>query len=114
MQYRATILICKYPKSERIRMVKQLLLSSIEPHQESKKPQSAKFRQVDWIKTISRLEGVDTSFFTSHHTRTASTFKAKVKSLPTEDILKKSNWSKKSILQKHYHKFISSKTATVV
>ena len=63
---------------------KQLLLSTSEPHQEVQKSSVA-----DWIKTLLRLVGVDTSLFNAHSTRSASTSKTEVKGLTTEDILQR-------------------------
>ena len=84
---------------------KQLLLSRTESHQEIQKSSVA-----GWINTILGLAGLDTSLFTTHSTRSASTSKAKIKGLPTEDILKRGNWSKRSTWQEHYHQFVSSET----
>ena len=84
---------------------KQLHLNRIESHQEVQKSSVA-----GWIKTILGLAGLNTSLFTTHSTRSASTSKVKLKGLPTKDILKRGNWSKRSTLQEHYHQFVSSET----
>ena len=49
-----------------------------------------------WVKAILGSAGVGTIFFYCTLTRAASTFKAKVKVLSLEDILKRGNWSSKS------------------
>ena len=85
---------------------KQLLLSTLAPHQEVKKSTVA-----GWVKAILGSAGIDTNLFTAHSTRAASTSKAKVKGLSLEDILKRGNWSNKSTWQKHYHKFVSNESA---
>ena len=85
---------------------KQLLLSTLASHQEVKKPTVA-----GWVKVILGSTGIDINLFTSHSTRAASTSKAKVKGLSLEDIFKRGNWSNKSKWQKHYHKFVSNKSA---
>ena len=85
---------------------KQLLLNTSAPHQEVKNSTVA-----GWVKAILGSAGTDTNLFTVHSTRAASTFKAKVKGLSLEDILKGGNWSNKSTWQKHYHKFVSNESA---
>ena len=80
---------------------KQLLLSTLAPHQEVKTSIVA-----GWVKAIFGSAGIDTNLFTAHSTRAASTYKAKLKALSLEDILKRGNWSSKSTWQKHYHKFV--------
>ena len=84
---------------------KQLLLSTLAPHQEVKKSTAA-----GWVKAILGSAGIDTNLFTAHSTRAASTSKAKVKGLSLEDILKRGNWSNKSTWQKHHHKFVSNES----
>ena len=64
-----------------------------------------------WIKAIWGSAGIDTNLFTAHSTRAASTYKAKLKGLSLEDILKRGNWSSKSTWQKHYHKFVLNEWA---
>ena len=62
---------------------KQLLLSTLAPHQKVKKSSVA-----GWVKAILGSPGIDTNLFTAHSTRAASTSKAKVKVLSLEDISK--------------------------
>ena len=85
---------------------KQLLLSTLAPHQADKKSTVA-----GCVKAILGSAGIDTNLFTAHSTRAASTSKAKVKGLSLEDILKRGNWSNKSISLKYYHKFVSNESA---
>ena len=58
---------------------KQLLLSTLVPHQEVKKSTVA-----GWVKAILGSAGIDTNLFTAHSTRTASTSKGKLKGLLLE------------------------------
>ena len=58
---------------------KQLLLSTLVPHQEVKKSTVA-----GWVKAILSSAGIDTNLFTAHSTRTASTSKGKLKGLLLE------------------------------
>ena len=58
---------------------KQLLLSTLVPHQEVKKSTVA-----SWVKAILGSAGIDTNLFTAHSTRTASTSKGKLKGLLLE------------------------------
>ena len=84
---------------------KQLLLSTLAPHQ------GVKSTVAGWVKAILGSAGIDTNLFTAHSTRAASTSKAKVIGLSLEDILKRGNWSNKSAWQKHYHNFVSNESA---
>ena len=61
-----------------------------------------------WIKEVLTLCGIDTSVFTAHSTRSASTSKAGVSGLSEMDILKRGSWSSKSTWQKHYKKEVNS------
>ena len=85
---------------------KQLLLSTLAPHQEVKKSTVA-----GWVKAILGSAGIDTNLFTAHSTRTASTSKSEVKGLSLEDILKQGTLLNKWTRQKHYHKFVSIESA---
>ena len=80
---------------------KQLFLSTIAPHQEVVKSTVA-----GWLKSVLKDVRIDTSVFTAHSTRSASTSKAKALGLPLEEILKRGNWSGKSTWQLHYHKSV--------
>ena len=82
---------------------KKLILSTLVPYQTVKKSTVA-----GWDKAILASAGIDTNLFTSHSSRAVSTSKAKVKG---EDILKRGNWSNKSISLKYYHKFVSNESA---
>ena len=81
----------------------QLLLSTLKPHNEVVKSTIA-----GWIKSVLKDAGIDTSLFSAHSTRSASTSKAMALGLSIEDILKRGNWSGKTTWQRHYHKSIDT------
>ena len=85
----------------------KLFLSTIEPHQPVVKSTVS-----GWIKDVLSASGIDTSIFTAHSTRSASTSKAKAMGLSVEDILKRGHWSGQSTWQKHYHKIIESEAGS--
>jgi len=80
----------------------QLLLSFRNPHEAIKTKTVSR-----WLTDILKLSGIDTSVFTGHSTRSASTSKAKNCGVPTKEILKNGYWSNESIFQKTYSKEIS-------
>jgi len=79
----------------------QLLLSTLKPH----KP-VAKSTIAGWMKSVLKNSGIDTTIFSAHSTRSASTSKAQLSGLSISDILKRGNWSRKSTWQKHYKNFV--------
>ena len=79
----------------------QLLLSYIEPHQCITTQSVSR-----WIVEVLTLAGIDTSTFTAHSTRSASTSKAKSQGISTKDILKRGHWSNRSTFQKFYYRNI--------
>ena len=85
---------------------KQLLLSTLAPHQKVKKSTVA-----GWVKATLGSARIDTNLFTANSTRAAPISRAKVKGLSLEDISKRGNWSNKSTWQKHYHRFVSNESA---
>lgn len=79
----------------------QLLLSFRNPHK------SVATKTISrWITDVLKLSGIDTSVFTGHSTRSASTSKAKSCGVPTKEILKNGYWSNESVFQKTYSKEI--------
>ena len=81
----------------------QLLLSFVQPHTEVKKSTIA-----GWIKSVLKESGIDTNLSKPHSVRSASSSKANMTGLCTRDILKRGNWSNKSVWQRHYKKFVVS------
>ncbi len=55
--------------------------------------------------------GVDTSEFSAHSTRGASTSKAKAKGLSCLEIMNKAKWKKKSTFRRHYLRDIAATEA---
>jgi hypothetical protein len=52
------------------------------------------------------MAGIDTTIFTAHSTRTASTSCAKVKGLPSHVIMAAADWHSESTFSKFYDKCI--------
>ena len=80
----------------------QLLLSSIRPHKAVSTSTVSR-----WITDILKLSGVDTSVFSGHSTRSASSSKAKSCGVPVKEILKRGHWSSESTFTKYYYKDIN-------
>ena len=98
---------CYISKTSNIRgQVSQLLISYIKPH--DKVSVSTVSR---WIKDLLKDAGIDTTKFTGHSTRSASTSKAQVSGVSLEDILSRAHWSSSSTFTKHYNKKVSMETA---
>ena len=57
-----------------------------------------------WVKTILGLSGVDTSIFSAHSTRAASTTDAKGMHVPLSTIMRTAGWSTTSTFSKYYDK----------
>ena len=55
-----------------------------------------------WLRTV--IAGIDTSNFIAHSTRAASTSKAIIKGLSTQQIVKCANWTRASTFNKYYRK----------
>ena len=62
-----------------------------------------------WIKEILNNSGIDTTNFTAHSTRVASTSLAKSRGLSVTEIAKAAGWSNCSTFAKHYDKPIMDK-----
>lgn len=80
-----------------------LFLSYISPH---KPVESSSISR--WLKDVLEEAGIDIKTFKAHSTRSASTSKASLLSLSEKEIPKRGIWSGRTLLQKHYHKEISS------
>lgn len=58
-----------------------------------------------WVKCVMQSAGIDTSLFTAHSTRSASTSAASLCGLPLEDIIKTAGWSSSSrTFDRFYHR----------
>ena len=77
----------------------RLFLSFIRPHKPVTSSTIAR-----WLKSLLEIAGVDTTIFTAHSVRGASTSKAANMGVTTMDILKAADWSSESVFQKFYYK----------
>jgi hypothetical protein len=59
-----------------------------------------------WLKSVLDMAGIDTTIFTAHSTRTASTSCAKAKGLPSHVIMAAADWHSESTFAKFYDKCI--------
>ena len=78
-----------------------LLLSYQDPH----KP-VVSCTIAGWLKKLMTAAGIDTSIFSAHSTRSASSSKAAFKGLSCKDIMEHANWSKVSTFRRYYHRGI--------
>ena len=60
-----------------------------------------------WLRTVMSIAGIDTSNFKAHSTRAASTSKAIIKGLSTQQIVKCANWTRASTFNKYYRKLVA-------
>ena len=79
----------------------QLLLGTIRPYKEVVSSAIS-----GWVKTMSKLAGMDVNIFKEHSTRAASTSKATVSGLSLGEILERGSWSSASTQQKFCKKYI--------
>lgn len=83
----------------------QLLLGTVKPH-----TQVVSSTIAGWVKLVLKGAGIDTSLFTAHSCRSASSSKAKAMGLSVSEILERGDWSpKSSTWQKFYCKPIRNK-----
>ena len=73
----------------------------MKPHKEISKDTIAR-----WIKVILSRAGIDVSQFGAHSVRLATTSKAKLNSVPIDNILGKAGWSNVKTFAKFYDKQI--------
>lgn len=85
--------------TESVRSSSRLFLATIKPHNPVSSSTIAR-----WLKTTLSTAGIDTTIFSAHSVRGASTSKAANMGITTNDILKAANWSSESVFQKFYHK----------
>ena len=81
------------PESDR------LLLSTVSPH----KPVATSTIS-NWLKAVLKAAGIDTTVYTGHSTRSATTSKAKQAGISVADILNRASWAKANTFHKFYHK----------
>ena len=79
----------------------KLLLSYAKPHKEVSKDTVSR-----WIKVVLARAGIDTKQFGAHSVRSAVTSKAKINSVPLENILQKAGWSNVRTFAKFYDRQI--------
>ena len=77
----------------------RLFLTIIRPHHAATSSTIAR-----WLKEVLKAAGIDTSIFSAHSVRGASSSKAANMGVTTNDILRAANWSSESVFQKFYHK----------
>ena len=75
----------------------QLLLSHIKPHDPVEVGTVSR-----WLMEMLRQAGIDTSTFTGHSTRYASTSKAKAVGIPLQEIVKRGQWSSDLMFKTRY------------
>ena len=77
----------------------KLFISVIKPHRVVSSSSIAR-----WLKRILEVAGVDTSIFSAHSVRGASSSKASNMGISTNDILIAADWSSESVFETFYYK----------
>ena len=77
----------------------KLFISVIKPHRVVSLSSIAR-----WLKGLLEVAGVDTSIFSAHSVRGASSSKASNMWISTNDILIAANWSSRSVFESFYYK----------
>ena len=77
----------------------QLLISYSKPHKSVSTDTISR-----WLKTTLHEAGIDTSKYSAHSTRSASTSAAKMNSVSVDTIMKSAGWTQESTFAKYYHK----------
>lgn len=107
--------LCAYPENPKVCVVKTLShyleRTQLFREQETKlfltyqKPHHAVSASTisRWIKSTLKLAGIDTSKFSAHSTRAASSSAAKKAGVPIMDILSTGGWSSERTFARHYH-----------
>lgn len=78
---------------------RKLFISFIQPHKGVSSDTISR-----WTKSGLKLAGIDTSQFTAHSTRAASSSKAKERDVPLDVILATAGWGSATTFHKFYHK----------
>ena len=76
----------------------QLLLTTVKPFKQASKATVSK-----WVLKSLKMAGIDTTKFSSHSTRAASTSLA-AKMIPLQSVMKAANWKNVSTFAKYYNK----------
>ena len=79
--------------------ITQLFISFVKPYEGVSKDSIAR-----WVKEIMSLAGLDTSIFTPHSVRSASTSSALRARVPLQTILSTAGWARHSTFTKYYQK----------
>ena len=79
-----------------------LLISYVKPHKAVSRDTVSR-----WIKDVLKLSGINTEQYGSHSVRSAATSKAKLCSVPIEDIMQKAGWSNGGTFAKFYERDIN-------
>ncbi|XP_003740691.1 uncharacterized protein LOC100902873 [Galendromus occidentalis] len=74
-----------------------LFLTTKKPHKSASKDTLAR-----WVKIVLRDSGIDTSIYTAHSTRAASTTAAHLRGLQLPDILQTARWTNATTFYEHY------------
>ena len=88
-------------KTAGLRKSSKLWISYVKPHQEVGRQTISR-----WLKSTLELSGIDTSTFSAHSTRMASTSKAAAMGVGLQTILKTAGGSKAQNFKKFYHREI--------
>ena len=89
--------------------VTKLLISYAKPHKTVKSATIGK-----WVKSTMKDAGIDTTIFSAHSGRSASTSYAKSAGIPLADILKAGGWSNAQTFAKYYDKPLSCNFGTSI
>ena len=77
----------------------RLFVSYVRPHKAVSRDTISR-----WTKDTLKLCGIDTTIFTAHSTRSASTSKADEKDVPVHEIMAKAGWTSAETFRKYYNK----------
>lgn len=81
----------------------KLLIAIIKPHKAITSSTVAR-----WLKSLLEASGIDTSIFSAHSVRGASSSAAASTGVSTAEILKAANWSSESVFQRFYYRSTDS------
>ena len=86
-----------------VRKSSKLFLNHQKPHHAVAKDTLSK-----WVKSTLRKSGIDTTKYTAHSTRAASTSAAARASVDISTIMKAASWTRAGTFKKFYHKEIKT------
>ena len=93
-------------KTKNLRNQNRLFITYMKPHRHVARDTISR-----WIKYVLQQAGVDTTQFSAHSTRSASTSAAAARDIPIDSILKAAGWSGEKTFSRFYHKQVMTKTA---